>query len=182
MSLRVQRHPTWVRLTLDRPEARNALNNATIAELDAALRQSQADPQVRCIVIEGGGGQAFCAGIDLVERRGGDVRFSVRGQRPVPPPAVCRALLDEVGTALLAVRSSARVTLSAAGAGVAVSVVTDAVGEEVAAANRANAASGASDPPNAAFARSTDGEITTVTVTDEERTWVEARWTPSAGR
>ena len=121
--------------------------------------------------------------VDLVERRGAEVRFSARGQRPVPPPAACRALLDEVGTALLAVHSSARVTLSAAGAGVAVSVVADCVlPDPEATGDVAKAAFGASNAPNAAFATSPDGEITTVTVTEEERTWVEARWTPSAGR
>jgi hypothetical protein len=40
--------------------------------------------------------------------------------------------------------------------------------------------SGAVYVPDAAFAPSADGEITTVTVADEERTWVEARWSPGA--
>ena len=108
--------------------------------------------------------------VDLVERRGADVRFVVRGQRPVPPPAVCRELLEQVSTALLAVRRSARVTLSAVGAGVAVSVVTDRVPPD--------GAGPGPEPPG----RPDSGEITTVTVAAEQGTWVEARWTPTASR
>jgi hypothetical protein len=100
--------------------------------------------------------------VDVVERRGTDVRFSARGKWPVPPPAVCRALMEEVGAALLAAHGSARVTMGPAGGGVAVSVVAD--GET---------APRRPEPANT-------GEITTVTVSDKERTWVEARWTPSS--
>lgn len=53
-------------LTLNRPEARNALDEQMIRELDAALRQILADgPEtVRACVIRGMGG-TFCAGGDL---------------------------------------------------------------------------------------------------------------------
>jgi hypothetical protein len=96
-----------------------------------------------------------------------DVQFAARGQRPVPPEVVCRRLVEEVGATLLAARRTARVTLCAVGAGVAVSVVTDA-GPLVPAA--AGSRDGVQNTP----------EISTVTVGDDERTWVEARWTPSA--
>jgi hypothetical protein len=106
--------------------------------------------------------------VDLVERRGTDVQFSARGQRPVPPPPVCTQLVHEIGAALLAARRSARVTLSAVGAGVAVSVVADAGTVRVAPHGRRPDGTGGG------------GQITTVMVADEEWTWVEARWTPSA--
>lgn len=70
MSLLVRRHDDWLQLTFDRPQARNALDNATLRALAAALDEACADPRLRCIVIEGAGGTAFCAGIDVVERRG----------------------------------------------------------------------------------------------------------------
>jgi enoyl-CoA hydratase/carnithine racemase len=70
-------------LTLNRPAQRNALDNATIGELQDALRRSQADRQVRCVVIDGSGGRAFCAGIDLVERRALDVAAMGRQSRAV---------------------------------------------------------------------------------------------------
>ncbi len=79
----VRRDAASVRLTLNRPQARNALNNATLAELTAALLEAQADAQVRCIVIDGAGGLAFSAGIDLVERRTLDVAAMGRQSRAV---------------------------------------------------------------------------------------------------
>ncbi len=53
-------------LTLSRPDARNALNLVLIKALAAALREAEADPAVRCVVITGRG-KAFCAGGDIKE-------------------------------------------------------------------------------------------------------------------
>ena len=51
-------------VTLNRPERRNALNPAMIAELTQLLDEAAAD--VKClVVILTGAGQAFCAGLDL---------------------------------------------------------------------------------------------------------------------
>ena len=52
-------------LTLNRPEARNALNPAVIAELDDALARLERDAETRVIVLQGAGERAFCAGADL---------------------------------------------------------------------------------------------------------------------
>jgi enoyl-CoA hydratase/carnithine racemase len=52
-------------LTLNRPEARNALNQTVIRELGAALAQLEGDPEARVVVIRGAGERAFCAGADL---------------------------------------------------------------------------------------------------------------------
>jgi enoyl-CoA hydratase/carnithine racemase len=54
------------RVTMNRPERRNAENIQMITERDAALRLAAADPDVRVIVI-GGAGSTFCAGHDLAE-------------------------------------------------------------------------------------------------------------------
>lgn len=51
-------------LTLNRPEKRNALNEALIANLKSNLRQANDDPAVRVVVISGAG-QDFCSGADL---------------------------------------------------------------------------------------------------------------------
>jgi methylglutaconyl-CoA hydratase len=51
-------------LTLNRPEKRNALNDALIGELKNALRQSDANDAVRVVVITGAGAD-FCSGADL---------------------------------------------------------------------------------------------------------------------
>lgn len=61
-----------LRLTLDHPERRNALSDAMMAALQAALDRAAADPSVRVVVI-GHTGPAFSAGHDLKEltaRRG----------------------------------------------------------------------------------------------------------------
>jgi enoyl-CoA hydratase/carnithine racemase len=55
-----------LRLTLNRPEKRNALNAALCRALVDALEAAQDDAAVGAIVLAGNG-QAFCAGMDLAE-------------------------------------------------------------------------------------------------------------------
>lgn len=52
------------RITMNRPEKRNALNHALLRDLDAAFDQADSDPEVR-VVILAGAGKAFSAGYDL---------------------------------------------------------------------------------------------------------------------
>jgi methylglutaconyl-CoA hydratase len=52
------------RLTLNRPEKRNALNEAVIASVKESLRRAAHDERVRVIVIAGAG-KDFCSGADL---------------------------------------------------------------------------------------------------------------------
>ena len=54
-------------VTIDRPEVRNALDSATMAELVSALERLDADDSCRCIVVTGAGQQAFAAGADIGE-------------------------------------------------------------------------------------------------------------------
>lgn len=51
-------------ITLDRPEARNALNPELTGELIQKVRLARADPEVKCILIQATG-EAFCAGGDV---------------------------------------------------------------------------------------------------------------------
>ena len=51
-------------VTLNRPEKRNALNDATVAGLKAALRAADASEQVRVVLLTGAGAD-FCSGADL---------------------------------------------------------------------------------------------------------------------
>jgi methylglutaconyl-CoA hydratase len=53
-------------ITLNRPEKRNALDQATIAALTRELQRCAQDPAVRVVQISGAG-TAFCAGADLAE-------------------------------------------------------------------------------------------------------------------
>lgn len=62
--LKVETQGGVARLMLDRPEIRNAFDDALIAAVTQALRELDADEKVRVVVL-GGNGPAFCAGGDL---------------------------------------------------------------------------------------------------------------------
>ncbi|MGW2649426.1 crotonase/enoyl-CoA hydratase family protein [Streptomyces sp. NPDC001393] len=64
MPVRVERHEYVTTVVLSRPEARNAVDGPTAAELAAAFREFEADDQARVAVLWGEGG-TFCAGADL---------------------------------------------------------------------------------------------------------------------
>jgi len=66
-----------VRITLNRPEARNAQNRGLLVDLDAAFAEAEADDRVR-VVILAGAGPMFSAGHDM----GTDI--SVREMTPGP--------------------------------------------------------------------------------------------------
>jgi len=55
-----------LRLTLNRPEKKNALTRAMYTDLTAALGQAQADDAVRCVVLTAAGSD-FCAGNDIAD-------------------------------------------------------------------------------------------------------------------
>lgn len=55
-----------VRLTLNRPDKRNALNGALVSALKDALDRTATDASVRVVTIAGAG-KDFCAGADLAE-------------------------------------------------------------------------------------------------------------------
>ena len=56
-------------ITMNRPEALNALNSETLHDLDTVLDGIDLDT-VRCVVLTGGGGKAFVAGADVKEMSG----------------------------------------------------------------------------------------------------------------
>ena len=53
------------RITLNRPEVFNALNNKLLTELNEAFNLCGSDESVRVVVLSGGDGKAFCSGADL---------------------------------------------------------------------------------------------------------------------
>ena len=65
---------TAARITLNRPDKRNALSLEMMLALEAALREASAAPGVRAIVIAGNG-PAFSAGHDLAEMVGRETSF-----------------------------------------------------------------------------------------------------------
>lgn len=54
-------------LTINRPATLNALDMATLADLDAARAKAEADTEVRVIVLTGAGDRAFAAGGDIAD-------------------------------------------------------------------------------------------------------------------
>jgi methylglutaconyl-CoA hydratase len=63
-TLQISRDGPVARVFLNRPDVRNAFNDAVIAELTAAFGGFAADASLRAVVL-GGHGKAFCAGADL---------------------------------------------------------------------------------------------------------------------
>src|SRR5260370_23172508 len=65
-SLAASREGRLLRLVLNRPDKRNALNGALCGELVAAIEEGDRDPGVGAILLSGAG-KSFCAGMDLDE-------------------------------------------------------------------------------------------------------------------
>jgi crotonobetainyl-CoA hydratase len=61
----VERRGNVLVITINRPEARNAVNGAVSIGVGDALEAAQQDPDVRAVVITGAGDKSFCAGADL---------------------------------------------------------------------------------------------------------------------
>jgi enoyl-CoA hydratase len=54
-------------LTVNRPEKRNAVNNATVEEIDRALSELEKNAGVRVLIVTGAGDKSFIAGADINE-------------------------------------------------------------------------------------------------------------------
>ena len=63
-------------ITLHRPDKMNAFTGTMMTELLAAFDETDADDEVRAVIVTGSGERAFCAGADL---SGGDKTFSRGG-------------------------------------------------------------------------------------------------------
>src|ERR1043166_899515 len=55
-------------ITIERPDAANALDRPSLAALADAIGTVGGDPGVRPAIVTGSGDKAFCAGADLKER------------------------------------------------------------------------------------------------------------------
>lgn len=85
-------------ITLNRPEAANALSLQMLYELHEAIHEIKFDRQVRCVLVTGAGDKAFCAGADLKERAGMDaiqvrktvalIRGNINDLEQLPQPVI----------------------------------------------------------------------------------------------
>jgi enoyl-CoA hydratase/carnithine racemase len=99
--VREERAAGVLTVTIDREERRNALDSATLAELESAFTRAGADPAVRVVVLRGAGERAFCAGADLAELEGhasidesrrhfDGVARVIRAMHAAGPPVIAR--------------------------------------------------------------------------------------------
>lgn len=89
-TLQVRRDGGVLHVTLDRPEARNAMTMAMLRELRRVLDEAQACGHVRVLVLRGAGGH-FCAGADLKDMAAARARAARADDRerhldPAPDP------------------------------------------------------------------------------------------------
>jgi enoyl-CoA hydratase len=76
----------WI--TLNRPEAMNAMNQEMSGEIVSACRRAEQDENVGLVIFTGAGDKAFSSGMDLKERAGGlPVSFVERRQAKTAPEA-----------------------------------------------------------------------------------------------
>ena len=66
-NIRLEKRPPLAVVTLDRPKALNALNTATLRELESAFEDLAGDAAIRVVLLTGAGGRAFAAGADIRE-------------------------------------------------------------------------------------------------------------------
>jgi enoyl-CoA hydratase/carnithine racemase len=71
-SVELERRAGVAWITLNRPAAVNAINDAIRGSLPALLQELGADSDTRVIVVKGAGERGFCAGADLKERPADD--------------------------------------------------------------------------------------------------------------
>ena len=83
-------------LTINRPEARNAINRATAIALGDALDACESDDDVWVVVLTGAGDKAFSAGMDLKAFAAGEFPITDKGfggitERDFPKPLIAAA-------------------------------------------------------------------------------------------
>jgi enoyl-CoA hydratase/carnithine racemase len=92
-------------LRLDRPEVRNALDSATLAELEAALAELSADDALRVLVLSTTNERALCAGADVAEELDRDAATArmeaftrvYAAVEAFPAPTICVCVGNVVG-------------------------------------------------------------------------------------
>lgn len=80
-AVRTERRDHVLLVTLDRPEARNAVNGEVSTLLGNALHEADTDPEIRVVVITGAGERSFCAGADLKAISRGEDIFPAENRR-----------------------------------------------------------------------------------------------------
>ena len=64
-------------VTINRPKALNALNAATVSELNTLIDEITADHEVKVVIVTGAGPKSFVAGADIKEMQS---KSAIEGQ------------------------------------------------------------------------------------------------------
>ncbi len=75
-------------ITIDRPQARNAINSGVIEGLRLAWQRFAGDAALRVAILTGSGDKAFCAGMDLKQAAATGLRIPPRDMFPILGDAV----------------------------------------------------------------------------------------------
>jgi enoyl-CoA hydratase len=89
-------------LTINRPEARNAINRATAVALGAALDDCESDPDVWVVVLTAAGDKAFSAGMDLKAFAAGEFPITEQGFGGLTKRAFTKPLIAAANGSALA--------------------------------------------------------------------------------
>lgn len=79
MSIEITESGDFITITLNRPEALNALSFSVIREIGEAIDAAAARRSVRAVFFTGAGQRAFCAGADIKELRNRSLTDQKRG-------------------------------------------------------------------------------------------------------
>jgi polyketide biosynthesis enoyl-CoA hydratase PksH len=120
-TLRVEQHGAVLRVTLDRPERQNSIDEALLRELHAVLDGVDRDPGVRVLALTANG-PVFCSGMDLAGAGGAS---GSRGDAAARGGGAFYALLERMTTIDRVVVSM--VDGRAAGGGVGLVAASDLV-------------------------------------------------------
>lgn len=93
----VENGVAWI--TLNRPEAANALSVTLLNELQQLVQELKFSKNVRTVIVTGSGEKVFCAGADLKERAGMNetqvrqtvalIRDTINAFEQLPQPVIC---------------------------------------------------------------------------------------------
>ncbi len=105
MTIDIERADAVATITINRPEALNALDSASLERLLARIQETGHDPGIRAIILTGAGDRAFAAGADITEMLNMDAQqalgFAKLGQM------VCAALESALSPVIAAVNGYA---------------------------------------------------------------------------
>lgn len=117
--IRIERDGAVGVLLMDRPDRFNALDVRMAQDLRAAGLKLARDPEVRCAVLRGTGGKAFCSGADLKYIRAGgageDLGYLSPGARPATAGygAVFKQILEYLHSTISEIRRSPKPWIAA---------------------------------------------------------------------